>query len=344
MKRYLFILICSLVASSVLFAQFDNAGTSAATFLKIAVGARAVALGGSVVSSVNDASALFWNPSGMAHVESNEILFSNNKWIADLQHNCLAGVVPVGNFGVLGLSISYLSMGDMKVTTWEKTAGTGETFSAYSAAIGLGWARKMSDRFYVGLHVKYINETISNSSASSVAVDVGSQYDIGWLRIGMSVMNFGPQIRMEGRDLRTRVDPFQAGSNPSDVVANLETQPWSLPMLFQLGVSAVPIHTEMLKVTAMVGFRDDRDYKPQMSAGLEIGLFDLFFVRGGMKTWVGSNVVDGLSNNEDRSLLSAGAGVSYRIPGTVYRVRFDYAYQELPYFGNAQLITFAFNY
>ncbi|MEW5799325.1 MAG: PorV/PorQ family protein [Bacteroidota bacterium] len=331
-------LVCANPSS--LVAQFDNVGTSAMNFLKIGVGARAVAMGSSQVAVVNDASSLYWNPSGMANITANQVLMSNNNWIADISHNFLAVVVPSGEFGVIGISVSYLSMGDMKVTTWDQTDGTGEIFSSHSAAIGFGWARQMSDRFKVGVHLKYLNESIANSSANTFAVDLGSQYDIGWLRVGMSIQNFGPQARMEGRDLLVRFDPLpDVGSNPPDVTANLETQEWALPILFQLGFAVTPLRTEMMRLTTSIDFRDERDYRPQLGLGGEFAFEEMIFLRGGIKNRVISEIVNLQPELEETYLVSAGVGVAYTLPTTEFTIHFDYAYQQLQYFSNSQLIT-----
>lgn len=337
--------LCVLLVPVVSLAQFDNVGTSAMNFLKIGVGARAMAMGNSQVAVVNDASALYWNPSGMANIETNQILLSNNNWIADISHNFLSVAVPAGELGTIGLSVSYLSMGDMKVTTWDNTEGTGEIFSAHSAAIGFGWARQMSDRFKVGIHIKYLNEAISNSSANSFAIDVGSQYDIGWLRVGMAIQNFGPQVQITGRDLLIRIDPLpEVGSNPPDVTANLETQEWSLPILFQLGFAVTPLRTDMMRLTTSLDFRDERDYRPQLGLGGEFAFEEMIFLRGGIRNRVVSTIVSGAPQLDEVYLLSAGAGVAYTIPTTTVTIHFDYAYQQLQYFSNSQLITLRFDF
>lgn len=331
---------CSLMFMSTATAQFDNVGTSAMNFLKIGVGARAIAMGSSQVAVVNDASSLYWNPSGMANTKTNQMLLSNNNWIADISHNFLAVTAPVGEWGVVGLSISYLSMGDMKVTTWDNTYGTGETFSSHSTAIGIAWARQMSDRFKVGVQVKYLNEAISNSSANTFAVDVGSQYEIGWLRIGMSIQNFGPQTNIAGRDLLVRIDPMpDVGSNPSDVTANLETQEWSLPIVFQLGFAVTPLRTDMFRFTAALDYRDERDYRPQINLGGECAFEEMIFLRAGIRNRVVSDVVGLTTELNEVYLGSAGVGVAYTIPTTDLTLHFDYAYQQLKYFSNSQLIT-----
>jgi hypothetical protein len=339
-KRSYAALVLLTVVSSFTFAQFDNVGTSAMNFLKIGVGARAMAMGGSQVAVVNDASALYWNPSGMANITTNQIVMSNNNWIADISHNFLGISAPMGDLGVIGLSVSYLSMGDMKVTNWDNTYGTGEIFSSHSAAIGIGWARQMNDRFKVGLHVKYLNEAIANSSANTFAIDVGSQYDIGWLRIGMSIQNFGPQANISGRDLMVRIDPLpDVGSNPSDVTANLETQEWALPIVFQLGFAVTPLRTDMMRLTTSFDYRDERDYRPQMGLGGEFAFEEMVFLRGGVRNRVVSDIVGGKAELTEVYLLTAGAGIAYTIPTTSFTIHFDYAYQQLQYFSNSQLVT-----
>lgn len=333
-------LILSALSMSTAFAQFDNVGTSAMNFLKIGVGARAMAMGGSQVAVVNDATALYWNPSGMANITTNQIVMSNNNWIADIAHNFLGITAPMGELGVFGLSVSYLSMGDMKVTNWDNTYGTGEIFSSHSAAIGFGWARQMSDRFKVGVHIKYLNEAISNSSANTFAIDVGSQYDIGWLRVGMSIQNFGPQANISGRDLMVRIDPLpDVGSNPPDVTANLETQQWALPIVFQLGFAVTPLRTDMMRLTTSFDYRDERDYRPQMGLGGEFAFEEMVFLRGGLRNRVVSEIVGGKAELTEVYLLTAGAGVAYTIPTTSFTIHFDYAYQQLQYFSNSQLVT-----
>ena len=54
--------------------EITKVGTSAAQFMKIGVGARATAMGESFVAVSNDASAIFWNPAGIASLTTNEVL------------------------------------------------------------------------------------------------------------------------------------------------------------------------------------------------------------------------------------------------------------------------------
>ena len=77
-KRSLYAAIGPIILFSILlclntsgFAQeVKKVGTSAATFLRIPVGARAASMGEAYTSISNDASAMFWNPGGIARVKN----------------------------------------------------------------------------------------------------------------------------------------------------------------------------------------------------------------------------------------------------------------------------------
>ena len=67
----------------------QRAGTSAIQFLKIAVGARAAAIGESFVAISNDASALCWNPAGITQFKDNQFFISHTNWLVDIKHQAL---------------------------------------------------------------------------------------------------------------------------------------------------------------------------------------------------------------------------------------------------------------
>ena len=75
-RKSLLILFCS----SLLFGQqVSKTGTTAGQFLKLGVGSRAMALGGAFTAIANDASALYWNPSGLSRIKGSQILLKHEK-------------------------------------------------------------------------------------------------------------------------------------------------------------------------------------------------------------------------------------------------------------------------
>ncbi|MEK7670819.1 MAG: PorV/PorQ family protein, partial [Bacteroidota bacterium] len=202
------IILCLWFASSLCHTlatgqNVSKSGTTAAVFLEIPVGARAMGMGGAFVGTANDVTSLYWNTAGIARLPRNEALFAHNEWLADTKFDYAALAVPLEDFGTLGLSFTSLSMDDMLVRTVEKPDGTGERFSAGSFAVGLHYARNLSEKFSIGFTAKYISERIWDMQAQAFAVDVGTLFTTNYLngmRIGAQISNFGTDMKLSGRD------------------------------------------------------------------------------------------------------------------------------------------------
>ncbi|MFN4111501.1 MAG: PorV/PorQ family protein, partial [Ignavibacteria bacterium] len=204
MKRVLlFIIICTK-----LFAQHPNLGTSGAQFLQLPIDAKNSALGSAVVGLTDDASALFWNPAGIANVNSTSIHFSFFNWFKFFNVNAFSAAKNFGDVGIIGMSLIVMNMDKMEITTELYPDGTERYFDAQDLAIGLSYARNFTDRFRFGLTVKYIYQRIWNETANGIAFDIGTQYtlDFNNFTIAMSMTNFGPDLNMSGPDLNIVYD------------------------------------------------------------------------------------------------------------------------------------------
>lgn len=326
-----FVLLMLLISAGYSTAQsVSKTGTTAASFLEIPVGANAIGMGGAYVSLANDASALFWNPAGAASLAGYEAILSHTNWIAETGFDYAGLVVPLGNFGNIGLSFTSFSMNDMKVRTVEKPDGTGEYFSAGDIAIGLSYARELSDRFSIGFTVKYIQQNIWHMSASAFAIDAGTKFKtdlFGGMVIGASIFNFGTPMQMTGRDTRyfISVDATKTGSN-DQIPTNIETDSWDLPLTFQIGVSTNAIKTDNYKVTiAADAIHPNNEYE-SMNFGLEAAFKDFIFFRGGYQNAFMKDAEGG---------LSFGVGINSKLILSDAFVRFDYAFRN---FGRLQNI------
>lgn len=339
MKKLFYISILFVIGvflSSKVQANFDNVGTSAGNFLKIGIGARAQGMGSAYVAQANDVTALYWNPAGISNIKNREIGMSQVDWITDVKLQFVGGVVPVGNLLTIGLGVTYLSMGPIKVTNWEYPEGTGENFDSFDMSAALCIARKLTDRFNLGVNLKYIQEKISQCNASAFAVDVGTQYDTGFMgiKIGMALTNFGTKMKLSGRDLNIRVDPYPTeGSNPNDVHANLETIAWPLPIAMRIGGSIDLVKNQWMRVTGNFDFFDERDYDQMWCSGGEVAFFhERFFLRGGVSP-----------RYEDQIRASFGAGLKYQLNET-YGLAIDYAYSDLGRLENANRFSLMFTF
>ena len=307
----------------------NKVGTTSAQFLKIGVGARAVAMGGAFVAVANDASTLYWNPAGIGRLGKLEAVLMHNEWLADMYFDYAGVTLALGNFGTLGASVSTLNMGEMLVRTLQNPEGTGEKFVAGDVAVGISYARSLTDRFSIGFTGKYIRQKIWLMHASSVALDVGVLFDtqLEGLRIGMSISNFGNNMRMEG-DNTLRFydeDPILYGNNDK-VPAYLKTDHWPLPLLFRVGLAFDVIKSPISNLIVAVDAIHPNDNPEGVNLGIEYVLRNMVVFRSGYKALFAPDAEGG---------LAVGGGFKFRI-SRVMKLEIDYAYSDYGRLENAQ--------
>ena len=339
MKKFgVIILSIGFTVSAAFGQKVTKVGTTAAPFLNIGVGSRAIAMGGAFVSAADDASALFWNVSGIARLNRNEVILDHAEWIADINYDFAGVVWNMGPLGVLGGSFTSLSMGDMERTTEYQPEGTGELFSAGSFAIGISYARNLTDRFSIGFTGKYISEKIFNSGAHGVALDIGTLYTTPFhdMKIGMSISNFGTKMQMQGRDMLVQydIDPLRAGNN-ANLNANLQTDRFDLPLMFRVGVSMELLrsranHSLLVAVDAL----HPSDNVESLNLGAEYRFMRMVALRLGYRQ---------LFSRDSEEGLTAGAGFQYRFLGNL-GLRLDYAYQSFGRLRNVNRFSFVLTF
>ncbi|MBN1154479.1 PorV/PorQ family protein [candidate division KSB1 bacterium] len=294
---------------------------TAAPFLEIGVGARAMGMGGAYVANADESSALYWNPGGIARIANPEGIFVHMNWIADISFDYIGFVLPAGRIGSFGLSITSLSMDDMMVRTEDRPQGTGEYFKSGSMALGLTYALNLTDRFSIGFSGKYIREEIWNESAQGMAIDIGTLFTTGFhgMRIGASLTNFGTDLRMSGEDLVRYhdIDGQKLGNN-DEIYAELKTDSWPMPLNFQVGIAMELIENDIHRITFALDAIQPTDNKESLNLGIEYGLRKWLFLRAGYRSLF-------LEDNEEGLTAGAGAnlGFFYNLP-----FRFDYAYAD----------------
>ncbi len=317
--------------------EITKKGTTAAQFLKIGIGARSAAMGESIVADVNDASAIFWNPAGIAHLQKNELLLVRTNWIADIRYDFAGLVVPMHNLGTFGLFYAGLSMNDMKVRTEYKPEGTGELFSATNLALGLSYARKMTERFSFGLTAKYIREQIWHEEASTMALDVGITYQTSFkgLRLGMAISNYGGKMQLDGKDLLSfiDIDPNLKGNN-ENVIAKLNTEKYDIPLNFRVGFAYDPIKTDFSRLTLTVDGVSPNDFKEYLNSGIEYGFREMVFLRAGYR---------GLGTKALEGGLSLGGGIRYKVSSSL-TLKVDYAYVDYGRLENVQRFSISLGF
>jgi hypothetical protein len=299
----------------------DKVGTSAAPFLGINIGGAATAMGGAYVSMARDASALYWNPGAVSRLGKSELSFTHTSWIVNTSFNWGAVVLNLDGANAFGVNLAILDYGEENVTTVEAPEGNGLRWSAQDLAAAITYARNLTDRFSIGASAKYIQQKIYNESANGFALDIGLLYitRFNGMRLGVSMSNFGTDMKMDGKDLNYPydLDPNSQGNNGT-ITSQLKTQAWPLPLFYRVGASMdlvkVSETTLMLAVDAVV----PSDNSTIINVGGELNWNEIFFLRAGYKS---------LMRKETEEGLAAGVGFKYFVPG-LGRIGLDYAYND----------------
>jgi hypothetical protein len=297
-------------------------------FLSVGSDARAAAMGEAYTISGVGANALFYNPAGLSGMTTRFDLSVNyNTWIADINHSsCALAYSPSnGQYGVFGVSLNWVNYGDFEGTmVWSNAQGYVDTeiFSPTAISIGLGYAKSLTDRFFVGGQVKHVAQSLGRSItkdevnggletrkniASVLALDFGTIFKTGYksLAFGMSVRNFSQEFKYEE-------EGFQ------------------LPLTFKMGISmnvldfyemASSDHHLIVAIDAV----HPRSYPEFVNFGFDYTFMDIFSLRAGYVS------------NQDEYDISYGFGIKK------FGLAFDYAYTPFGVFENVQRITARFS-
>ncbi len=297
---------------------YQRAGTSALTFLKIGIGSRGAAMGGAFVSIANDASCLYWNPAGLAQMESSEFYTTRIKWPADIKYDFFGLVYKHSSTFAFGFSGGFLHTDPMDVTTEYMPHGTGQQFYFSDYFLALSGSQKITEHFSWGLTLKYVEENIANVSSGTPMIDIGTYYWTGFrsLRFAVSLTNFGPEVAFKGNYDK----PVIEGGTIKD---NYKEFP--LPTIFRLGAAMEVIDTETNKLTFSGQLNHPVDNAETFSVGIENAYKNYLFLRGGLN----------LNNPEE--LFNLGAGLKIPVAGN--KLFLDYSYTKMDYLTDVQRIT-----
>jgi len=290
-------------------------GTAGAQFLEIGVSARAIGMGEAFLGVSDDASVLYYNPGALSILTQKEVIFTHIQYPADIHYEFGGIVLPAPRFaGTFGVSFSWLGMDDMPVTDYSHSDGNGQFFNAADYALGLSYGAGLTDRFSVGLTLKYIAQYIETKRATGWASDIGVFYDTGFrnFRICMVLANFGPDMKFI-------------------------SEPYPLPIDFRFGTSIDLLNTSNSKLTLAAQGSHPNDNLEKYNFGAEYWLNDMFALRVGKKFNYDYYDKDKFSGG-----FTFGAGA--KIPISSWNMSVDYAYQDLGWLDSVNRFTFGLRF
>lgn len=308
MKNYLYTTFIILILLARPIDLRAGNGETIFSFLKIGSSARAAAMGDAFVALADDASAISYNPAGLALLSKPELSLMHMEYLELTTYEAVNFFYPMGRtYGSLGFQIIYFNYGKISYAMedssglYDPLASTGK-FSSYDMALSLSYAHYLISRsLYVGVNAKYIKEKIDESNIAKTCADIGLLYKtpFPWLTCGINVQNMG-----QNKDEETPPSNIKTG-----FLLRLNTfKPDDLRIAFD--------------VNKPIAGSEATTY----NTGIEYMLFDYLSLRTGY--------VAGYE------LSSYSMGLSLELFKTPsYRITIDYGYAPYKYFGDTHKVS-----
>ncbi len=208
-----------------------NPITTGVTSLSIAPDARGASMGDLGAATDPDANSQYWNPSKYAFAYSQAaVSLSYTPWLRKLVNDIflanLAGYWKLGSSDnqAVSASLRYFSLGE--VNTSPVSGGVGQSLNPYEMSIDVGYSRKLSEKFSMGVVFRYIYSDLGfsdsyagdqSTGASAFAADISGYYttypiigrnECQW-SWGWNISNIGSKVS------------YNNGENPAFLPTNL---------------------------------------------------------------------------------------------------------------------------
>lgn len=270
MKR---VVVASMALLLVLSAVVLADGIGAFSAFKNGIGARALAMGGAFVAVADDATAVCWNPAGLAQLGDTRLAgMSTDLYGLGITHQYVGAVTSFANLGI-GLGWERASIDGQVV---DGSGGLGAAFTWTEQAIIGSLATNVMDIAMAGANVKYyLADSGLGDSASGFGFDLGLLVSLGdMFVIGVNAIDLaGSSIEWDG--------------GATDVISGV----------YKAGL-AMSLADDMLVLAADVDF--DGSSLGDTHVGVEFRVIDELALRGGVV----------LTDNFQEYYFTVGAGIN----------------------------------
>ena len=346
-KMFLSALLITLLLSNCFAQDFQKLAQTGFGFLSVVSDARASGMAEAMTSLQTNSSSLFFNPAGMARMENFvEVSGSTNQWIADIKHYTVGMAInPAhGDYGVLGFSLQYVDYGSFIGTQVNKATDRGYDdigiFKLNALAIGVGYAKSLTDRFSVGAQVCWARQNLGDSYIPNenkiipLRDSSGNVIPNQYADSAYTATNkLTPLVFAFGTQFKTGIKSLVFGMSVRNFSGDMKyaQEEFQLPLVFTLGISMdlmdffekAPLDQSLLM---SIDASHYRDHPEQLKIGLEYKIMNILSLRGGYIT------------NSDESGMSYGVGISK------FGFAFDYSYTPFGIFSNVQRMSARFSF
>lgn len=197
-----------------------NPVSTGVTSLSIAPDARGASMGDLGAATDPDANSQFWNPSKYAFAYSSAgISLSYTPWLRKLVNDIyLANLSGYWKFGssdnqAVSASLRYFSLGEINLT--DNQGSVLSSINPYELSFDMGYSRKLSEKFSMGVVLRYIYSNLGysdsytgdmNTGASAFSADISGYYttypvigrnECQW-SWGWNISNIGTKVSYNG--------------------------------------------------------------------------------------------------------------------------------------------------
>ncbi|MBT2558636.1 type IX secretion system outer membrane channel protein PorV [Hymenobacter sp. ISL-91] len=213
------------LAATAAHAQDQHTITTAVPILTISPDSRSGALGEAGVAISPDANAGYHNPGKLGFVRyQHSASLSYTPWLASITNDMglgyLSGTTKLSDRSTLSANLMYFDLGAIEYRDFLGNSNGG--FNPKEYAVTIGYGQKLSDKFGVGLNVRYVRSNLTGNGGdvtpgNAVAVDLGAYYTTD-LTIGAGDYNlaFGGAVSNIGNKI-TYTDPRNADFLPTNL-------------------------------------------------------------------------------------------------------------------------------
>lgn len=209
--KTIIILVAIMLVPGIICADDDikendfNPVNTGVTTLGIAPDARSTGMGYLGGATDPDVNSQYWNPSKYAFAYSGGgIALSYTPWLRKIVNDIflaeLAGFWKMGSADNQALSASfrYFSLGEVTFGGSSTGGGAVQTINPYEMAVDVGYSRKLSEKFSMGVVLRYILSDLSwtdsysgesNNAASAFSADI-SGYHVSYPMVGRNECQF----------------------------------------------------------------------------------------------------------------------------------------------------------
>ncbi len=336
--KHLLLFVCLLIVSALSAQKYSN------EFLSIGIGAKAQGLGNAVVASVDDVTAGYWNPAGLANLSADkglQIGAMHSEWFAGVgKFDYLGFTLPFSNSDRrIGLSLIRFGIDDIPNTlSLYEDDGTVNydnivSFSAADYAFITSYAQRLKTKegreLLIGANFKVVRRVIGSFANSwGFGVDLGAQYAVGKLRIGATARDITTTFNAWHVTFTEKEkDVLLATGNELPDINSLEiTKPQLLfGAAYTFDIKKFSLTPEFNLVATTDGRRntlisgDPVSIDP--SLGMEVNYNSFLFLRAGISQFQKEKNFDGSDYYISRPALGIGL--------QLYSLRVDYAYTNL---------------